>query len=119
MIQVDTLIRIRNSSWSFRLALNKQVTTPLIALDGNSFLIEGKLNPSYRTYLNYSIRTYFNKRELRELCHLLQIDYEELVGEGKQGKVWELISYCERHGMLSELLEQCKKLRPHTNWGLS
>jgi hypothetical protein len=61
----------------------------------------------------------FNDSELRDLCADLGIDYESLGGEGKTGKVRELISYCERHDRLPDLLAYARGKRPRVEWGAS
>jgi hypothetical protein len=58
----------------------------------------------------------FNDSELRDLCVDLGIDYDSLGGEGKAGKVRELISYCERHGRLPDLLAYVRDKRPRVEW---
>lgn len=65
-----------------------------------------------RAELREEITAHFNSEELRTLCFDMNIDYENLGGEGKAGKVRELIAYCERHGRIDELVEICRQLRP-------
>jgi hypothetical protein len=57
------------------------------------------------------LETYFNNSELRDLCFRLDIDYENLPGEGKASKARELILYCERQGRTRDLAEACCRLR--------
>ena len=59
------------------------------------------------------LTTYFNDSELRELCFGLDIDYENLVGQGKREKARELIAYCERYSHVRELEEAICNLRPN------
>ncbi len=55
----------------------------------------------------------FSEDELRELCYNeLQIDYENLSGEGKRGKGRELIAYCERRVLVTKLVEAIRRARP-------
>jgi hypothetical protein len=58
----------------------------------------------------------FNDSELRNLCFDLHIDYENLNGIGKEDKVRELVAYCDRHGRIPELVEECRRLRPKVSW---
>jgi hypothetical protein len=58
------------------------------------------------------IAKHFNKKELRELCFDLSIEYEDLAGPGRTGKAQSLVEYCLRHGRLAELGQQCQALRP-------
>jgi hypothetical protein len=60
-----------------------------------------------------AIVTYFNLEELRNVCFQLSIDYESLGGETKEAKARELVSYCNRHGRISDLLDICRRQRPH------
>lgn len=62
------------------------------------------------------IRTSFDESELKDLCHDLAVDYEDLPAVGKAAKVRELILYCERHGRLPELIAACRQSRPHIVW---
>lgn len=59
----------------------------------------------------------FNDGELRTLCFDLGVDYDNLPGDGKENKARELISYCERHGNVVELVNRCIEVRPNTSWG--
>jgi diguanylate cyclase (GGDEF)-like protein len=59
---------------------------------------------------------HFNESELRELCDEIEVDYENLKGSTKRDKASELISFCRRHGKLSELVERCHALRPRVTW---
>ena len=65
------------------------------------------------TELRQVLDTYFNTAELRNLCHDLKIDYESLGGVGKSEKAREIVTHCERHGFMSELIQLCIKLRPN------
>ena len=44
------------------------------------------------------------------------IDYESLEALGKSGKARELVTYCNRHRRLYELIYKCKELRPKIDW---
>jgi hypothetical protein len=58
----------------------------------------------------------FNLEEIRELCLDLSINYEELSGDNLRVKSRELIEYCQRRGLLSNLLTRCEELRTHLDW---
>jgi hypothetical protein len=60
-----------------------------------------------------AIIKHFNLEELRGLCFELNIDYESLGGENKEAKARELVTYCDRRGRISELLDACRRLRPN------
>lgn len=47
----------------------------------------------------------YKLEELRTLCFLLNVTYDDLAGEGRRDKARELIQFLERHGRQEELLE--------------
>jgi hypothetical protein len=59
---------------------------------------------------------HFNKSELRDLCQDLNIDYENLGGQGKAGKARELVAYCSRHGWITNLYNAAHQRRPSVSW---
>lgn len=69
-----------------------------------------------RLKLRHVLTNYFNDSELRNLCFELNIDYENLHGQGKIDRVIDLVMYAERHGRTIELVTQCRRLRPHIDW---
>ncbi len=69
-----------------------------------------------RTNLRKILRKSFSEGDLRDLCQDLDIDYDDLPGEGKADKVRELIIFCDQRGRLSELLSKCQELRPDIPW---
>lgn len=66
--------------------------------------------------LRQLIERHFNTEELRTLCFDLEIDYESLGGEGKQGKIRELINYAKRADRLDELHQYLKSERADVSW---
>lgn len=58
----------------------------------------------------------FNKSELHLLAFDLGVEYEELVGSTRSDKVVSLIEYLMRNGRLTDLVTQCRQLRPYTTW---
>lgn len=57
--------------------------------------------------------TYFNEEEIKDICFDMNQDYENLGGIGKTGKARELIGVSRRQGRFIELVETCRRLRPH------
>lgn len=55
----------------------------------------------------------YSLAELQDLCFELDIDYEDLPGEGQSAKARELVSYCKRRGLLAALVERVIRDRPH------
>lgn len=66
--------------------------------------------------LSDKVCTYFNESELRDLCYKLNIDHATLSGHNHPDKARELVEYCKRHGRLDDLVETCRRLRPHVDW---
>lgn len=66
--------------------------------------------------LREQITEYFSKSELKDLCFVMGIKYEDLHGETITEKARELITFCLRHGQLQALVQQCRQLRPHVTW---
>lgn len=55
---------------------------------------------------------YFDLEETRNLCFDLDIDFDNLPGEGKKAR--EVVAYCRRHRRLQELAASIASLRPGT-----
>lgn len=55
----------------------------------------------------------FNSDEIREICFLLRIDYDDLGAVGKRAKIRELILHCSRIGCLQDLILYCQQMRPN------
>ncbi len=68
------------------------------------------------TELRRMLDASFNEEELRTLCFDLNVNYEDLPGEGKSSKARELIAYLERRGRIRELVEYAAKMRPNRLW---
>jgi hypothetical protein len=66
--------------------------------------------------LKDQIKDHFNQNDLKELCFNLGLDFEDLPGETRKDKARELVIYCQQHGLLMSLVNQCQKLRPHLSW---
>lgn len=54
---------------------------------------------------------HFNLEELRTLCFDLGVDFDSLLGEGKEAKARELVAYFRRRRMLGHLLEAIRRAR--------
>ena len=59
-----------------------------------------------------AIHDSYNKEELKKLCFLLSIHYEDLEGQNLSAKIVNLILYSYRHEQLSELLQALSNERP-------
>jgi len=58
----------------------------------------------------------FSTDEVDNLCFDLDIDPEDIEGKSKGAKARGLVSYCDRRGLLGQLLRRCGELRPSLNW---
>jgi hypothetical protein len=69
-----------------------------------------------RSQLRVLIGKHFNRDELEVLCFDLNLEFDELGTQAFSVAVIRLIQYCERHGRLKNLVDQCKARYPHVNW---
>jgi GTPase SAR1 family protein len=76
----------------------------------------GPTPDSLRTRLRQGLAGCFNEEELRTLCFDLELDYESLPAQGKDGKAREIVAYFERIGSTARLIEHCRLLRPQGRW---
>ena len=54
----------------------------------------------------------YNDSELRDLCFELDIDYEDLPGDGQSAKARELVLFARRRGQIAQLVEHVMRDRP-------
>lgn len=66
--------------------------------------------------LRDQITSCFNKSELYNLAFDLGIYHEELPGDTLSDQARELVAYCVRHGLVKQLVQRCRELRPHAKW---
>ena len=71
---------------------------------------------SFRARLYDILCRQFDLEELRTLCWLVDVDYDNLRGEGKAGKARELIRYAQSRDMIPALVEEGRSLRPDVAW---
>lgn len=76
--------------------------------------------PKNDTALCKEIKARFNLPELKDLCHKLGIDYEDIssANANKSEKTQEFIDYLVRRGLEQELLDALRELRPKIQWGV-
>ena len=73
---------------------------------------------SYLTQLHQQLAQHFDLEELHSVCFELDIDYENLRGERKSAKVWDLLLKLGRDDRLAELIILVQKERPYVIWSL-
>lgn len=69
-----------------------------------------------RQLLHGLLRYHFDTEELRSLCFDLGVDYDDLIGQGKDGIIRELILQSIRRNHTARLLERLEQLRPGVEW---
>ena len=69
-----------------------------------------------RQMLRQNLEVSFNLDELQALCFDIGVDYEDIGGDGQSTKALKLILYCQRRGLIVELLRRCQELRPKVMW---
>jgi hypothetical protein len=70
----------------------------------------------HREKLFFILNEKFNLEEIRELCYLLAMDYENLRGDTKKAKAMDLAMYFHRRDSLKQLIEVGKRFRPEIGW---
>lgn len=55
----------------------------------------------------------FDEQELKTICFYLDVDFENLSGEGKTNKARELIQHIDRVNLIPDLKKEILKQRPH------
>src|SRR5688572_27484357 len=68
------------------------------------------------TQLLQMISNHFDEEDVRTVCYMLAVEYDDLPGPAKKFKVRELIKYMIQRGRLEELVEICQKERPNLPW---
>lgn len=71
---------------------------------------------SHLIQLRQLIDRLFDEGELKTLCFDLGVSYESLPGLAKADNVRELVAYMDRHNLLPNLIEYCKRMRPSIQW---
>ncbi|MEM8856887.1 MAG: effector-associated domain EAD1-containing protein [Chloroflexota bacterium] len=58
----------------------------------------------------------FNTDEFKTLCVDLGVDYDNLAGNNKAGRIRELVDLLDRDDRISDLVEAAERERPNGNW---
>lgn len=66
--------------------------------------------------LRDAIVQHFSEEEVKNLCFDLNIDYDSVSGEGKPGKIRELLQVLQRSDRIPELFSTLKRLRVGEGW---
>jgi len=76
----------------------------------------GNEQKRHRIQLRDNIVRVFNDEEIKDICFELDVDYENLKGEGKSGKVRELLALIYRTDRLKDLVEVLADKRSNITW---
>jgi hypothetical protein len=115
--------QIRNNIYKLAISQAVQILAGKDEADASSTESDIPKDFSQRKLLEI-LTNHFDDDELRDVCFILRdiseamknLYYENLPGGGKRSKCRELITYADRHGFYSELVELCYKARPKANW---
>jgi hypothetical protein len=66
--------------------------------------------------LRQILTTYFNDEELRTLCQDINVDYDNLRGDGKEAKARELVALLNREDRILDLVRMASQQRPNAPW---
>ena len=70
----------------------------------------------YLSDLHRQINKYFNLEDVRSLCFELGIDFDNVAGENKSGRIRELILQMARREELQQLIDLLRQERPNAVW---
>lgn len=70
----------------------------------------------FQQQMRQAISQHFNLGELQQLAFDLNLDWDELVGPTKSGKIVALVVMMARHGRLPDLLTQLRQRYPAVDW---
>lgn len=59
---------------------------------------------------------YLSKEDVKDICFIMELDYENLAGSGKKGKAREMCVQLERQERTPLLLQELRELRPNVSW---
>jgi DNA-binding NtrC family response regulator len=79
----------------------------LTFIDLAKVALSSSVNPAA---LRRTLEKKFDLEEIQDLCFDLDIDFDDLPGEGKKAR--ELVAYCRRHDRLKKLATRIAELRP-------
>ena len=67
---------------------------------------------TYLTQIHKLLEQYFDLEEIRTLCFDLNVDFDDVRGEGKSARIRELLLDLGRNGRLPQLIALVQKERP-------
>lgn len=75
-----------------------------------------QLNQPNAQQIRRLIAGYFSLQELKTLCFELDVEFDDLGGEGRSDKARELVTFVQRRGRLIDLLQTLASERPGIAW---
>ncbi|MBE2221374.1 MAG: serine/threonine protein kinase [Anaerolineae bacterium] len=85
----------------------------LVELPNLKLDIEKVDSPKYLARLSSILNLSFNEEELKTLCYKFGIQYDNIAGNTKEIKIYELIDYVRRRGDLMKFVELVCEERPN------
>ena len=76
------------------------------------------LPPSLELQLVDQLVKAFNESEFTEVCIELGLDYENLGGQGKRGKIRDCVNHLKRRQSISEILKIVIRERQKIDWSV-
>lgn len=71
---------------------------------------------NWATELRDLVNRSFDTNEMHELAFDFNLDFDDIPGRGKSGKIVELLQILARQQRIPEFIERCQSLRPRENW---
>lgn len=77
---------------------------------------ETTLTSSFFEGMRVLMQTAFNLEEVKTLCQDLNVNYDNISGEGLNAKAREIVADFKRNGRLVDLVDYCRRNRPAVDW---
>lgn len=71
--------------------------------------------PTKKNYLHL-LYDLFDEQDVREMAFIVDVDYDNLEGDEKRGRLLSLVQMMKRQGRLAELEELARQKRPNVHW---
>lgn len=108
-LQNDSELQVRLAAAEAFEILNRIKETSPTVLDDTD---DQELSPAQQSAIAERLARDFNTEEMKDLCFQLNIYYDGLDGQGKNGKIRELILYFQRRGEIRNLIDKIDEMRP-------
>ncbi len=62
------------------------------------------------------IDEYFNRDEFEDMCFVLGVDMDNLIGDNLRAQIRSLIEFFEQKHEIYKLIDECEQRKPHVEW---